>query len=221
MDLSLYKARINATSSTESVMNHTALLINEEFEQASTYRKIKINQLNGECIFKRTEDSKVLKIILRPNELMNIGDYVEMNDEVYLATEFIPNEISPNAEIQICNATLKWKNDNGDLHNYKCIVTGNSYEFGEQTGNERMVYISNAELNALVQYNDKTKTIKPEQRFVFGEYAYKVTSIDCMSFVHNQTGYIQLGLESTGVSNNDDIITGVADENNDSGWGEW
>ena len=225
MDLSLYKAKLNASSVTESVMNHTATLINDEFTEASTYRKITINDVENECIFKRTDDEKVLKVILRPFQLMAVGDYVKLDGDIYLAKKFIPNEISPNAEVQLCNTILKWKSEEGVLFEHPCVVTGNTFESSEQTGNERIVYISSAELVALVQLNEETKKIKPEQRFVFGEYAYKVISIDSMTNVitkgNESKGYIQIGLESTGLSEGDDVDTGVANKNTDSGWGDW
>lgn len=206
----------------EGYINDTISIVNEDFHKAPSYRSIQINGVADECTFKLTKDSNKVKILLRPKKTISKGMYVLLEGKTYMVTNYVPNEIYPKGEIELCNNTLRWRDTLGTLKEYSCIAKGNSVKIDDEfTEKERFIITSDAELVVLVQYNSDTKTIQPNQRFIFGEYAYEVLSVDNISHVYDEKGYVQLTVKATGKTESDDTTSGVADDSSNSGWGDW
>jgi hypothetical protein len=217
MDLSLYQKMIGASSLPEAYKNHTISYVNELFQTSPSLKQITINGIPYDAILSRTNKSTELEILLRPLSVANKGAYVVIDSDTYLITDFIANEIYPKGKIELCNSSLKWKDDLGNVYEYKCIVKGESF----QEENDKKVITSDSQLIVLIQYNNDTKKIKPNQRFIFGEYAYDVVSIDSLSNVYNNQGFIKLELQFTSTSSTDDKTNGIADNSGNSSWGAW
>lgn len=222
MDLTKYKARLMATSISDAYINDTVSMVNDDFDKTTSYRQIEIDGVSDECNVRLTDDSSKLKIWLRPKKSINKGMYVLLDGKMYMVTDFVPNEIYPKAEIELCNNTLRWRDTLNDLNEYSCIVKGESIELNETTyGDRRLVATSDAELKVLVQYNSDTKKIKVDDRFLFGNNAYNVIGIDNITNVYQEKGFIKLTVQATGKTATDDTTSGVANDTGNSDWGAW
>jgi hypothetical protein len=219
MDLTLYQKMIGATNTslTQAYINDTIVHVNDIFDKSPTFKQIQVNDTPTDCIINHTKKSTVLDLLFRPKSVLNKGMYVLIDSNTYMVTDFVPNEIYPKAIVELCNSTLKWKDSSGTLKEYKCIVTGSTYDENQ----DKQVFTSDSKLIVLVQYNDDTKTIKPTQRFVFGENAYEVETIDAVSSIYNGVGIIKFGVKFTSVTATDDTTNQVADDSGNSGWGSW
>jgi hypothetical protein len=217
MDLTLYEKRLNATSVSEAYKLDTINYINDIFAESPSYKQVLVDGVQKDCIISHTDNSNELELLFRPQEILNKGMYVEIDADTYMITDFIPNEIYPKAQVELCNSSLKWRDSSGNLFEYKCIVKGTVYkdEINKQ------IFTSDSELTVLVQYNNDTKNIKPNQRFIFNEMAFDVQSIDTITNVYNGVGYIKLVVKFTSISQSDDLVNGVADDSGNSGWGAW
>jgi hypothetical protein len=222
MDLTLYEKRLGATSVSEAYKNDTINHINDIFSKSPTFKQVLVDGFAKDGIISHKEQSTELELLFRPQETINKGAYVEIDSDTYMIIDFIPNEIYPKAQLELCNSTLKWKDSMGNLKEYKCIVKGNVYEVKEnERTNNKYLITSDSELVVLVQYNDDTKTIKPNHRFIFGDVAFDVKSIDTLTNVYNEKGFIKLVVKFTNLTDTDDIINDVADDSGNSGWSGW
>lgn len=218
MDLSLYEKRIGAVSLSEAHIEHSIIITNHEFSQATGYIKIKINDIEEDCILSNTKKSTVKELLLRPRKIATKGLYVTISNERYLCTEFVPNEVYPKMTIELCNNILKWEDENGDLVSYECVIKGNQYD--EDDG-KSIIIIDSSEMTILIGYDNVTKKIKPQQRFIVGDSAFTVSAIDKISNVYKDNGFIKLTIKATSLSSTDDIDNGVPNESGNSDWGGW
>lgn len=223
MDLTLYQKMIgtNNSSVTQAYINDTIIHVNDMFEKSPSFRKMQFDGVLTGCIINHKK-SNALDILLRPQSEYNVGVYVEYKDDTFILTEFVANEIYPKATLQLCNASIKWKHEDGSIKEYRCIVSGNSYKVADvDTRDKRLVATSEGEIAIYVQYNENTKTIRPNQRFIFGNSAFEVTSIDEVTNVYKNKGILKLDVKYTNATNSDDKINQVADTSGNSGWGAW
>lgn len=218
MDLTLYQKMIGANNSniTQAYINDTIVHVNDMFSKSPSYRQAKIDGIDSDCIISRKK-SKQMDLLLRPSTIVSEGSYVDFKEDTFIVLDFVDNEIYPKASISLCNRILKWKLSNGDIKEYKCFVKGATYEEDKM----KTVYTSNGELIVYVQYNDDTKTIKPQTRFIFDESVYEVASIDNVSNVYNGKGVLKLGMTFTNTTSTDDKDNQIADSSGNSGWGGW
>jgi hypothetical protein len=205
-----------SNSITQAFINDSIAQVNDDFDKSPSFKKIQLDGVQTDCIINHKK-SNVLDILLRPQSVITKGLYVTFNTDTFLLTEFIANEIYPKATLELCNANIKWKDSANVVKEFKCIVKGESYKEVE----DKLVVTSESEIAILVQYNDETKTIKPNQRFIFGNSAFEVTSIDEVSNVYKGKGILKLGVKYTSATDTDDKTNQIADKSGNSGWGGW
>lgn len=220
LDLTLYEKTLGATTLAEGHEVSTIAHINDFIDSSPNRVDITLEGAVSDCILSNTNKSSIKEILLRPNTVVNKGMLIEYETNKYLVLDYRPNKIYPKAEIELCNNTLRWRDSLSNLIELPCIIKGNVFE--EVTGKvERQIITSDSELILLVQLNSQSKTINPNQRFVFDGYAFDVKSIDSLSHSHNGVGLMKLSLNATSITSTDDTTGGVADDSGSSGWGSW
>lgn len=221
MDLSLYELSLGADSIPNGLINSSIMHVNEIFDKSPSFKKVSINNVEVDVLLNHTKKSNELGVLFRPQYLLDSGSYLEFNTHTYILTEFIANEIYPKGKLELCNSTLKWNDESGKLNEYKCIIKGNSYDEDDITGSNKTVIDSESEIKISVQYNEDTKKIKAKQRFIFDGNAYEVNTIDTISRTYLGVGIIDIGVKYTSLTSTDDTDNDVANEDGNSGWGEW
>lgn len=218
MDLTLYQKMIGANKSvTQAYVNDTISHVNDMFSNSPSFNRISLDGVDIDCILSHTKKSTVKELLLRPMTILNKGCYALIGSDTYIVNEFVPNEIYPKANLELCNSDLRWKDQSGNIHSYKCVVKASSFSETD----DRQASILQSELVVLVQYNDNTKSVRPSQRFIFGDNAYEVTTIDSVTNVYKGVGVIEFIVKFTSTSVTDDLGGQVADDSGNSGWGEW
>lgn len=218
MDLTLYQKIVGVSTSTPNAyVNDTITHVNGMFNQSPSFKKIKIDGVEKDCILSHTKKANVLDLLFRPKSVLNRGIYVTVDADTYLITEFVPNEIYPKAVVELCNESLKWKDALGNVLEHKCVIKARTFTEIE----ERQVMIGQEELIVLVQYNRDTKTIIPTQRFILGDQTYEMLTIDDVTQIYNGVGIMQCTVKLSSTADSDDVVNKIADDSGNSNWGGW
>lgn len=223
MNLEKYKKRLQGSNSREGKMISTASHVNDIFSKTMSYKEDVIhNKEVKDAIINNTKKFDEKDILLRPYNTINRGDLIEYKDEVYLVIEAVQNEIYPKGKAKICNHLLSWLDGKNVLKEH-AYLSGSYYEQDLRQNNRERNNIPTSvnTLIATLPYNENTKTIKPNQRFIIEEMSFEVKYIDIHTKVYKGKGLIHIELQFVSLSDNDDIINKIPKEENSSGWGSW
>jgi hypothetical protein len=221
-----YSRRVSAYGGNESetFVELTKNLINQDFADAPSYRVAIMNNEEIEVRFLDGKDSQNKFLLFRPDFSCYRGDIIAVDGENWLIWDFQNETITPKASARLCNMILKWENNT-----IPCVVTTSVFGIDESKQN----YIApTGQINAYVQYNEMTKVVEEDYRFIFGNKVYKVIGVDDIEYVRNGKGYMNIILEITTKNDKDDFNNGVADnsqfyqdtQSNDTtinNWGRW
>lgn len=206
--------------------NNTKAFINSTFASSPTFRVLDvvstefpdITQIDARVVNVERLGS-LREIIFRPNQGLNVGTYVKFDGETWLIFDkwgSIQTKLS--VLVQRCNRVLKWRDKDGNLQTIDCIASasllgskGNQAKMDIEY-NQYDVRLPTGQLFVFVEANDLTRTIKMNQRFIFGNNAYEVFGIDDVTNVNkNGYGIIQFTVKATTKRDGDDFINYIAD----------
>ena len=138
---------------------------------------------------------------------------------VTINTERIEN-LASSTYVKRCNNTLRWIGNNGEYFSEPCNL---DYEILRNVNNEspsNLIVTPSGRFEIIVQFNDRTNTIRPNQRFLFGNAdnwtAYKIVGGGINNYQNTETlddttvGFIKLTVVVDYVSDNDDTTNGIA-----------
>ena len=118
----------------------------------------------------------------KPNEIINVGDYVTWNNKHFLCTSINEDDsVQSSGLIQLCNYTIKWIDNANTLIQKPCIVSAKTlYTTGVR--NEEVIEIPNGMVGIQLPYDEDTKNLNREQGFVFNKTKYKITFYNEVEF---------------------------------------
>lgn len=227
-----YKARMNALGNTisEQQFNSTAYFIESKFKDSPFYRVATIISTEEE-IEVRLEDITAITrantietlqmtmkyINLKPNNTINIGEVLKIDDFYWIITDFrSDNPLFPKAKIFMCNYELSvptgtTKIDTGqkDSLGRPVYKTENTYSYPHCFVRS---YLANGGLNQAInlpsdtmyitlKYDDVSKNIKEDDIFTLYERTYKVVSIDFSNVIHDIGCISLMVIRTTNTSN--------------------
>lgn len=209
--LDAYRKRvsIDGSSHSEAFSNSTRTLINDSFEDSPTFSKIMIgkDQYDVRITDERKIDEK--KLLFRPDtDTIQIGEYAIISDNKWLLLNFDPDRITPKSIIKKADRTLRWKDNLGNILEEPCVIESVLYE---EMRDGIYFYSPKGNLKIFTQYNQNTKKILNQMRFLFGTDAYSIGGIDNFSNVYDDKGYLVINLEKSKILPKDDFTTGIAD----------
>lgn len=203
------RVSIDGSNHSDSFSNSTKILINDSFEDSPTFSRILIG--DKEYDVRITDERKIdeKKLLFRPDTLdIQVGHYAVINDNKWLLLNFDPDRITPKSIIKKADRFLKWKDNNGNMIEEPCVVESVLYE---EMRDGMYFFSPKGNLRIFLQYNQTTKHILNQMRFLFGTDAYSVGGIDNFSNVYNDKGYMIINLEKSKILPKDDFVTGIAD----------
>ena len=134
----------------------------------------------------------------------DIIDYTEDGHPYLVAEEDIHSGVNSFGKILRMEQTISWKDSEGIVHSVPYFMPNTGV--GSQDSNYQ-VPLSDTKKQVWLQFNDETKTIFENQRFILGNLSpFKVTARDNFS----NTGIFKITMESTQKLSEDDFVTGVA-----------
>ena len=228
-----YKRRVtrNGQDVGESLTNNTIAFIESTFTASPTYRRMKVFRTNLETNELETfeMDARVVEIerlgtlreiLLRPTENLEVGTYVEFDGFTWLLYDKYGGTGSTTVKLTAikCNRVAKWIGRDGELKRYQCVASATDIgSKAKQSKNEIEwnkfdVRLPLGQLFMSLEYNEDSKAIRLNDRFIFGRNVYEVTGIDDITNIdENGFGVIQFTIAITTARDNDDFKRGIAE----------
>jgi len=153
------------------------------------------------------EDRKLITL----SENIKRGDMVENydNDTWLIVTDVDLDCYYYTCKIRKCNNILKWKDKYGNIHEYPCIVSQDTF-YNTGIATTKPMVLGDGKLTAYIQKNEITKDIERDMRFIFEKYVYQVTYVDAITLSNKGNGVIVLKMEETEEIHGDDFENQLA-----------
>ena len=209
-----------------SLKRQTDDFIQRRFSDAPNYRKVIVEQDNGDNTF--TIDARLLevdrmgsvrKLLLRPGEDLRLGSILDFDGDKWIAHDkFGSSHDNVGIEVEKINSTLRWIDPEDKLWEIPCKI-GTSYLGSKSRMNTHRimyntynVHLAEGGLMGYVERNELTRGIQLHQRFIFNDSVYEIVGKDDVSQVDRDGhGVLQLLLDKTTEKRNkDNFETGVA-----------
>lgn len=210
-DFDSYKKRLSISGNSDSnaIFNSTQQAIVDLFDKSPYYSNILIGSqnvdvriLNGETDSKRT-------LTLKPNTVVNFGDYTTFYDRTWMVTSVYTHPLYPKLEVDWCTSVLKWKDKNGNVLSYSCTFRAATKRVSESNG--QYFLESNIPMYLLVQINSDTIQIQKGLRFISNGQAFQVAGIDSNTYNYSGHGMYMFGVEYQTLTDGDDLVNSIAD----------
>lgn len=124
--------------------------------------------------------------------------------------------------VKRCNNQLKWIDLDGAVHTEPCNIDNTILQNIDYTGMAAVAVTPSGTIDVICQYNTRTNTIRPNQRFLFGNAnnwtAYRVQGggvnnyQNTLTTTNTSTGFIRLTMKADVISDNDDLTNGICYE---------
>jgi len=207
----------NNQTHTEDTYDYNQALLDEQFEQLGNVYTIEEEKNRGSGIYEpiRASISIARSIDSKSNIVDNdrtltfqdnkhdvwIGKRYKFENNVWLTinTSTI-NTLINNSLVQRCNNTLKWYDfDDEKIYEEPCVI-GDKVSV-TKVGQETHIQVIQGELSVVLQYNETSKKVKENQRFIINGKAYEVKSVQSAkrlsTYDKNSIGNITIELELT------------------------
>jgi hypothetical protein len=203
-------AQSNLTTKQRSVNSIQNDIIND-FKSSPSYIQGYINDNivldDFHIITDRLKNDK--KLLSYPTKIFGVGDVINV---ATWSMKFLVLDIDEDKQIQtkgiiqLCNNTLKWKDQSAIIRDHPCITTAKSQSINE----EKYISLPDGIIKVIVKYSTETKTVLTNQRFIFGSQVYEITGIDDFSRVISGIGLLELTMKKTEKNIVDDMTNRIA-----------
>lgn len=182
----IWKKKMKAkevSSTSDSILKQSRLKLKRVFKNHPSYKLGLIEKSNES---KRNIDIRVVNIDqttknkrlhFLPDEKINEGDYIYYDDKCFILMEIEDNSVDIYSLAYKCKQTLNWKGLDKPV---PCYCDNSSYGVkGVIDGTYIAEY--DGKIQFFVQYNEKTKEIKQDMRFLFDNNknsVYKIVDIN-------------------------------------------
>lgn len=211
-----YIKRLNDKGNTtkDKIINTSKRTINKQFRSSPSYKTIKINDNEIDCIINHTEDDEKKSIIFRPDSVIDIGSIIEYKNKNYLLISFTDDEISPNGIIQLCTQLFPikekgqkiligrdelnrpvYESNDDKVINIPCIVKMNEATIAIADVNKPINLLNNV-LYITIPYTE-SESIDYDQEFEMYNAIYRIIRIDTSKSI-NKIGLMKLTAEMKG-----------------------
>lgn len=179
IDVYKKKLKLNGSTASNEIKMATENIITQNFKYDPSYREATLKQkdlaerdIDIRLVNTNSPDEK--KIYIIPNNIVQVGDYIEWIDEnekkTFLALGFEDNLISGCCYATKCNQTLKLKNGK----NYPCIISNDSYGSKQNLSSDFLAEVD-TKLKIQVQANNDTKnSCELDTRYMFNHSKYDI-----------------------------------------------
>ena len=221
-----YVSRVNETGSTptEYYKKYIQELSNERFKIASNIVGVQFQNrdtLQYEDIdvrltipYKLRQQSNIRddyrEVLFQDNSfVIYLGELFQFNGFYWICIDTGRLETpTSSCQIQRCNNTLKFYDENGVYCETPCIAqSGNVYDVQQ----DKMVWIPSNTMKVFVKYDDIGRKIKSDRRFLMNDTPWRTGDVNAVKYVRNGQGYIEFFVTADVISSNDNRDLGVAD----------
>ena len=164
-----YRKRLRAETMSEAIKLDADDNITREFKQSPSYKEA---YLLDENLDETPLDIRMINIDrtvfekrfhLLPNTVVQIGQYIRVEEEYFIIREVENNLASPYATVKYCNQVIKFPNG----VTLPCVAEGESYGV-KMTATNDVVLETDTKVRLIVGDMPLARTIHPDFRMIFG-----------------------------------------------------
>ncbi len=164
---------------------------------------VTINNTPKKAIIQSTTKDDERTILSKIDEIKT-GDIVNHKSNDWLIfTHTDDNRVYEKGKMRLCNSTLKWQDDEGNIQEYPCIIFRPT---GSGTDTDKYMTLPDKQYYVMVQSNIDTNKLKRDNRFIFFDNAWNTIFID-----RSKDGLLTLTIKEGNVSEGDDVSNRIAD----------
>lgn len=206
-----YRKRLRAKTMSEAIKLDTDDNITREFKQSPSYKEA---YLLDENLDETPLDIRIVNIDrtvfekrfhLLPNTVVQIGQYIKVEEEYFIIREVENNLASPYATVKYCNQVIKFPNG----VTLPCVAEGESYGV-KMTATNEVILDTDAKVKLTIGDTLLGKTINPDFRVIFGHSKQGIYRVGDMTLY--QKGLILLTCKK------DKYMEGLDDLENNVAW---
>lgn len=188
-DLYSKQLRLGGNSSRERVINREKSALIAQFDKAPSVKYTVVDGEQKQMIVKSTQSLNEKTFILMPGDTINIGNIVVWENLHWLVVELdFDNTVAYKGKIAQCNRQIRWQNPKTkEIIDRWCLLT-KPYTSNVTGGTQ--LSVSNREYKVQVPYDDETKLIDLDKRFMLEIIDGKPRTYSCTS-VDQQTNVYQ------------------------------
>lgn len=220
MDISYFQ-KINNTFGAKSKQETELYLlnnhVNEHFADTIAYYRVKKNGEDFELIIQEISTSSIdMKIICRPGQSFETGDYIEWSGACWIVMEANVNKDTyVTGTMKQCTWKLKWQRGDGSICEYWCITSNATQYNSGEAGDKHMTWGS-AQHSIFIPCNEDTVLLASPQRFYVSKNpkqgtVYKVTQNDMSTYNYGKGLCYILCLEDPEKCDTDRFDLGICD----------
>ena len=164
-----YRKRLRAETMSEAIKLDADDNITREFKQSPSYKEA---YLLDENLDETPLDIRMVNIDrtvfekrfhLLPNTVVQIGQYIKVEEEYFIIKEVENNLASPYATVRYCNQVIKFPNG----ATLPCVAEGESYGV-KMTATNEVILDTDAKVKLTIGDTPLGRTINPDFRVIFG-----------------------------------------------------
>lgn len=187
IDVYKKKLKLNGNSASNEREKTTTNIITQNFKEDPSYKDavIKSTDLSENSIGVRvvnidtSPDEK--RLYMLPNTEVSVGSYIiykQKNKQyTYLVDSFEDNLISPFAKGVRCKNVLKWIDLNGNVQEYPCVVSYQSYGVKIFQSNNDFIQETSTNIDVEIPRNSITEQIPLSLRVMFGKSQFGIYKV--------------------------------------------
>ena len=206
-----YRKRLRAETMSEAIKLDTDDNITREFKQSPSYKEA---YLLDENLDETPLDIRIVNIDrtvfekrfhLLPNTVVQIGQYIKVEEEYFIIREVENNLASPYATVRYCNQVIKFPNG----ATLPCVAQGESYGV-KMTATNDVVLETDTKVKVVIGDMPLVRTIHPDFRMIFGNSTQGIYRVGDMTMY--KKGLIEFTCKK------DKYMQGLDDLENNIAW---
>lgn len=204
------------TSSSDAIFELTKDTFFENADHRVVYKNFDYNTKYDTWIYEGNDEDKIvgykyLQSYPYDEVKFKIGDYIHWNFNhkelstwilTSLDTQYLYNV---KGRMLQCNNSLRWKDNEGEIHCYPCVIKDALTYTNFKWGNKGVVQ-SGGDIVVVVQRNQFTSNINVNDRFLFNEVAFRVKQL----FDELNSNYLELYMMKAPELQNDNYSDNIA-----------
>lgn len=227
-DLDYYR-KIQGVNGTSTAKEAEIRLIQEEllrdFENTLDCEDVKINGVDAKLLITKATDLNIKNVASKPTESVDLGDLVTWSGANWIVDVIdADTRINSKGKIHRCNATLRWRDENGVSHSYPALCEdATKYSEGVQGG--KILEVPDFQIKAKIRLDGHSAKLNRNKRFLLdaeiylpqieasGNHvsAFKVTRRNVITGNHAGHGYVELTMVECAYSDRDNPELMIAD----------
>lgn len=189
MNFDLYKKRIlgNGGNEVSERIKDSEIFILQNFKDDPSYRDATLTRTDlttkdiGVRVINIDSRPNEKKLYVLPGEDISIGDYISFTHKdkkhTYLIDSFEDNLMSPCAKGVNCKNILKWIDKNGNIQEFPCVVSYQSYGVKIFQANNEFIQETSTNIDIEIPRNPITESIPLSLRIMFGNSKHGIYKV--------------------------------------------